>query len=399
MDKLPDGSLAVFFEDESNGVDNWTMNFITLTREQVEAMMEKVDTTTTLEERQHAAAMQRLKSGGLYSISATRDGKTCYLANDGTITTDANSAGLFTVGTVIGGDIVRDGIRVFSPNAYYSFTNPDWSNGKIVNHDAIRPQLFTKNDRVNFDAQVLYFDGNRYAVRATNASGSDWGAASFWTVTASGKAAYTDTERPYIWNFNLLMDAPVFDETKAYELHSCTGDKYFSTGTNQAIALDVKSAAATYSFRPCSEYNTVQNNLFYVRDNATGLYVMPPLNGSSDKPWTLSATPTPVMVNVAGTVTGTAGAREYYISSLKRDVASFVNGAKVVNRQPANTTYVMRDDTAKWFITLSDKATGINSLTRERTVDGSSAYSLGGRRVSKTYKGIVVTHVRKVLRR
>jgi hypothetical protein len=38
MDRLPDGSLAIFYEDESNGVNNWTMNFITLTKEQVEAM-------------------------------------------------------------------------------------------------------------------------------------------------------------------------------------------------------------------------------------------------------------------------------------------------------------------------------------------------------------------------
>lgn len=28
MDRLPDGSLAIFYEDESNGVDNWTMNYI-----------------------------------------------------------------------------------------------------------------------------------------------------------------------------------------------------------------------------------------------------------------------------------------------------------------------------------------------------------------------------------
>lgn len=399
MDRLPDGSLAVFFEDESNGVDNWTMNFITLTKEQVEAMMEQADTTTTAEERQHAAAMQRIKSGALYTISATQDGTTHYLKNDGTLTTDANGAGQFTVGTVIGGDIVRDGIRVFCPNAYYSFTNPDWSNGKIVNHDAIRPQLFTKNDRVNFDAQVLYFDGSRYAVRATNAGGTDWGAASFWTVTTSGKAAYTDTAMPFIWNFDLLMDAPVFDEAKSYELHSCTGDKYFSAGTVQAITLSDKVSAATYSFQPCSEYNTVQTNLYYVRDNATGLYVKAPLNGSSDKPWTLSETPAPVMVNVAGPVTGPKGEVEYYISSLKRDVASFANDEKVVNRQPVNTTYGMRDDTVKWFITLSDKTTGMKTPVTKLTVADGNAYNLGGQRVGRTYKGVVVTHGKKALRR
>lgn len=44
MDRLTDGSLAIFYEDESNGVNNWTMNFITLTKEQVEAMAKEVTT-------------------------------------------------------------------------------------------------------------------------------------------------------------------------------------------------------------------------------------------------------------------------------------------------------------------------------------------------------------------
>lgn len=54
MERLNDGSLAVFFEDESNGVNNWTMNFITLTKAQVEEMMKKADTAITEDERQHA---------------------------------------------------------------------------------------------------------------------------------------------------------------------------------------------------------------------------------------------------------------------------------------------------------------------------------------------------------
>ena len=53
MERLNDGSLAVFFEDESNGVDNWTMNFITLTKTQVKEMMKKADTAITEDERHH----------------------------------------------------------------------------------------------------------------------------------------------------------------------------------------------------------------------------------------------------------------------------------------------------------------------------------------------------------
>lgn len=41
MERLPDGSLAIFYEDESNGIDNWTMNYITLTRQQVEDLLRK----------------------------------------------------------------------------------------------------------------------------------------------------------------------------------------------------------------------------------------------------------------------------------------------------------------------------------------------------------------------
>lgn len=41
MERLPDGSLAIFYEDESNGVDNWTMNYITLSRKQVEDLLQR----------------------------------------------------------------------------------------------------------------------------------------------------------------------------------------------------------------------------------------------------------------------------------------------------------------------------------------------------------------------
>lgn len=41
MERLPDGSLAIFYEDESNGVDNWTMNYITLTKRQIEDLLRR----------------------------------------------------------------------------------------------------------------------------------------------------------------------------------------------------------------------------------------------------------------------------------------------------------------------------------------------------------------------
>lgn len=41
MERLPDGSLAIFYEDESNGVDNWTLNYITLTRHQMDVLLRR----------------------------------------------------------------------------------------------------------------------------------------------------------------------------------------------------------------------------------------------------------------------------------------------------------------------------------------------------------------------
>lgn len=396
MDRLPDGSLAIFYEDESNGVNNWTMNFITLTREQVEAMAARVDTTVSQDEKEHNAAMAQLHSGALYTISATVDGKTWYLQNSGAATDDSSLAGRFTVGTVTGGDIFREGIRIFSPNAYYTFTNPDWSNGSIINHDVIRTELFTKNDRVTYDAQLPFFNGEHFAVRATNANDASWGASSFWTIT-DGKAAYTETERPYIWDFNEVMPAPNFEADTRYVIHSITDDKFFSAGTTAAIALDADTAAAAYTIEPSSEYNTVQVNLFYVRDTKTGMYVNAPLNGSSDKPWVLSTTPSPVMINVAGEVQAD-NATQYYLSSTHRDVASFTNGATVVNHQPSNTTYTMKDETVNWLITKeSDLPTAIRDLTSS-TVHPSPAYNLSGQRVTPSFKGLVVTKGKKVVR-
>jgi hypothetical protein len=36
IDRLRNGDVAIFYEDESNGVDNWALNYIVLTRKQLE---------------------------------------------------------------------------------------------------------------------------------------------------------------------------------------------------------------------------------------------------------------------------------------------------------------------------------------------------------------------------
>lgn len=40
MEKLRDGSLAIFFEDESNGVDNWTLNYIVIKKNQLKKLIQ-----------------------------------------------------------------------------------------------------------------------------------------------------------------------------------------------------------------------------------------------------------------------------------------------------------------------------------------------------------------------
>lgn len=40
MEKLKDGSLAIFFEDESNGIDNWTLNYIVIKKSQLKKLIQ-----------------------------------------------------------------------------------------------------------------------------------------------------------------------------------------------------------------------------------------------------------------------------------------------------------------------------------------------------------------------
>ena len=43
MEKLKDGSLAIFFEDESNGINNWTMNYIVINKNQLKELIKAAE--------------------------------------------------------------------------------------------------------------------------------------------------------------------------------------------------------------------------------------------------------------------------------------------------------------------------------------------------------------------
>lgn len=43
MEKLKDGSLAIFFEDESNGINNWTMNYIVINKNQLKDLIKAAE--------------------------------------------------------------------------------------------------------------------------------------------------------------------------------------------------------------------------------------------------------------------------------------------------------------------------------------------------------------------
>lgn len=147
---------------------------------------------------------------GEYYIYAEDNGMRRYLkavdpsnkeSNGAETTTDKSEASKFTVSqTDVSGGFVARSWKITSGLSYGGktvyFTNPAMSGGEINNEGYLRTN--NRNNKWNYDTQVLYYNGTAYAIRSTNAMAGDWGEASFWTLI-DGKAGYSYTST-FMWH-------------------------------------------------------------------------------------------------------------------------------------------------------------------------------------------------------
>ncbi len=164
-------------------------------------------------DEQYEAANAVIKPEATYYIYTLNNGNQeastrYYLTDDGHLTAAQNAAGRFTFHRTEGTNLFR------SPGWQVDqcFTNPDFrngGNGEMLYFGYIRTNSAA---RLDYEGQVWYKQGETFAVRSTNAVGTNWGANTFWGVvenqwdaSALPNAEYSLTPQ-FTWRLELLAE-------------------------------------------------------------------------------------------------------------------------------------------------------------------------------------------------
>ena len=166
-------------------------------------------------DEQWEAANAAIEANATYHIytkfDGTREGNVkYYLTDEGWLTKEEAEAGQFPFRRVEGGDLFK------SPGWQVPqyFTNPNfWGGGSglMMNEGHIRTNASLARD--NWEGQVWYKRGDKYAVRATNSPYDSWGSNTFWNVVGDmdddglPNADYALTPQ-FAWRLEKIADAP-----------------------------------------------------------------------------------------------------------------------------------------------------------------------------------------------
>ncbi|MBQ5511260.1 MAG: exo-alpha-sialidase, partial [Prevotella sp.] len=289
MIKLANDDLAILYEDESYSVGNgYALNFVTITREQLEAFARQLGAED--EGDAYQRAMQSLQDGGVYMISTSflndkEANGSFYLKADGTLTEDESEAKFFTFQC----KPIANGFKAAGWKSG-QFTNPT---NISTNTQFIRRDAQNRND---WEAQVILQDEETdlYAIRATNApTENTWGANAFWTTDAEGHATYDlKGGEHYIWKIVKVGDTPTFDETQTYRIRSCEQGGYLiinNDGNLGGYYAGWDVYAQDFTIQP------VANELgaFTIKDAHANRYIGTP----NDKgEWNISTTASPCRI-------------------------------------------------------------------------------------------------------
>ena len=158
-------------------------------------------------------AMAAIKEGNYYQIYTLVGETPYYLTNTGTLTANAEEAYSFKMTTA-----TQNGTKYAKGwNTSVPFTNPTLSSGStgdIVNDGSIHRN---NNNRNDFERQVFFEQDGKYAVRATNGGGTNWGANTYWAQVGTDElpeAGYHLAPQ-YIWMLNDVTGVALLAEAKA----------------------------------------------------------------------------------------------------------------------------------------------------------------------------------------
>ena len=305
---------------------------------------------------EYEAANASITDGATYTISTvyngTADGDiTYYLDGAGYLTTDASKAGQFTFAK-------QDEPDGFKPTAcrVKKFTNV--AGGKTSTEWENHGHLNQNGPRAMWESQVFFMKDDKYAIRSTNATGSEWGPDCYWTVIADAtlpQAGYNLTagKADFIWTLTKTADPSTisFDNQKAYTATS-QGNKnyqflsplYTSDHTNLHFTTDATKAMRLYITA------TDKGDNFYLYDLRSGYYVVPAVDKNNGTAWTVSKTPTAVKLTIEGTT--------YYLSGENSGNANPYNakdGRTIVGNYPSGGD-------SKWAIVAAEGSLLDNTL-------------------------------------
>ena len=155
-------------------------------------------------------ALASIEDGTGYRVFTEVGENKFYLTTTGTLVASKEQAASFNFKAVT----IDNGAYPTGWNLGCKFTNPSLTNGStgdIVQNGKINVEK--KSDRNDWERQVFFLKDGKYAVRATNAKGSNWGANTYWTVTNTEaelpNAGYS-LDMNYVWqledsSFDLLL--------------------------------------------------------------------------------------------------------------------------------------------------------------------------------------------------
>lgn len=194
-----------------------------------------VDGEVTTE--QYEAAKATIEQNGWYKIFTRFNGvslgtKKYYLKADGYLTTDESEAKTFRFGQVTGSNLfVSPGWKLDVP-----FTNPELTNGSTGDLLQKGHILTNSNNRNDWEGQVWYKNGDRYAVRSTNATSNTWGAGTYWTALDSNADGLPEADYSLIPKFVWQLEQSLMlSATSIYILNGDTETIEVTSGSGNYI--------------------------------------------------------------------------------------------------------------------------------------------------------------------
>ena len=154
-------------------------------------------------------AMAAIVDGQYYRITTVANGTKYYVTEAGNLTSVVDDGGIFKFAKTSGGAFKSDGFQI--NGASTRFTNPPLANN-VAN---LTPGKFATatNNRVDWETQVLFLAGGKYAIRSCNTAPatSSWGDAgrTFWTwgienVESDATPMYT-YDPTYVWELEAVV--------------------------------------------------------------------------------------------------------------------------------------------------------------------------------------------------